>query len=209
MNGRVLSAGSPLAAARVAVILIHGRGSSADDILGLAEAMPAQGIAFLAPEASEGTWYPRRFLAPLKDNEPELSRALLRIGDLVGQAAAAGVPANRVGLAGFSQGGCLALEYAARHPKRYGFVAGLSGALIGPLDTPRPAGDLARTPVLIACAEADGHIPLAHVKHSAGVMSRLNAELTARIFPGAAHSVFPEEIEWLQDQAGRLAAQAM
>jgi predicted esterase len=137
--------GSPLVQARGAVILVHGRGSSPHDIAGLADVIPGAGLAFLAPAATGGTWYPQRFLAPLERNEPWLSSALNVIDRLVAEVLAAGLAAERIGLAGFSQGACLVLEYAARHPRRYGFVAGLSGALIGPPDTPRPAGDLQRT----------------------------------------------------------------
>lgn len=198
--------GAPLAQARAVVILVHGRGSSASDIAGLARALPGEGIAFLAPEATDNTWYPQRFLAPLAHNEPWLSGALNIIDTLVAEAVAAGVPHERIGLAGFSQGACLVLEYASRHPHRYGFVAGLSGALVGPLGTARDAADLQRTPVLLGCAELDAHIPLIHVEHSAAALAALNADVTTHIFPGASHTVFPEEIAWLRAQAARLVA---
>lgn len=122
------------------------------------------------------------------------------VGELVGEAHAAGLPFERIAFAGFSQGACLALEYAARHPRRYGFVAGLSGALIGPLDTVRGAIDLQQTPVLVACAENDAHIPLDHVLHSAATLSRLGAAVTKQLFPGSAHTVFPDELAWLRQQ---------
>jgi phospholipase/carboxylesterase len=189
--------GSPLSQARGAVILVHGRGSSPHDIAGLADVIPGAGLAFLAPAATGGTWYPQRFLAPLERNEPWLSSALNVIDRLVAEVLAAGIAAERIGLAGFSQGACLVLEYASRHPRRYGFVAGLSGALIGPPDTPRPASDLQRTPVLLGCAELDAHIPVDYVERSAEILSRLNADVTKQIFPGAAHAVFPAETEWL------------
>jgi predicted esterase len=119
------------------------------------------------------------------------------IDSLASEARAAGVAPERIGLLGFSQGACLALEFAARHPLRYGFVAGLSGALIGPLGAPRRPGDLRGTPVLLACAERDPHIPLEYVTQSAETLSGLGADVTKLIFPGGSHSVFPEEIEWL------------
>ncbi|MGA3006931.1 MAG: dienelactone hydrolase family protein [Opitutaceae bacterium] len=193
--------GQPLSQARGAAILVHGRGSSPHDIAGLADVLPGSGLAFLAPAANNGTWYPHRFLAPLERNEPRLSSALNVIDQLVAEVLAAGLASERIGLVGFSQGGCLVLEYAARHPRRYGFVAGLSGALIGPADTPRKAGDLRRTPVLLGCAELDAHIPLDYVERSAEQMAHFNADVTKQIFPGAAHTVFPEEIEWLKQQA--------
>jgi phospholipase/carboxylesterase len=198
--------GAPLAGARAAVILVHGRGSSADDIARLAEAFDpaeAEGVAFLAPQATNNSWYPQRFLAPLAQNEPWLSSALEVVDQLVREARAAGIPSERIGLAGFSQGACLVLEYAVRHPERFAFVAGLSGALIGPRDTPRTTAKLPPTPVLVACAERDGHIPLDFVEHSAATLTRLGATVTKQIFPGGAHTVFAEEIAWLRE---RLAA---
>jgi len=192
--------GEPLAQARGAVILIHGRGSSPQDIAGLADVLPEAGLAFLAPAAEGGTWYPQRFLAPLESNEPWLSSALKVVAQLAAEVLAAGIPAERLGIAGFSQGACLALEFVARHPMRYGFAAGLSGALIGPAGTPRPPGNLLGTPVLLGCAELDDHIPLEFVEASAEAFARLGAVVTKRIFPGASHMVFPEEIEWLRQR---------
>jgi phospholipase/carboxylesterase len=190
--------GSPLSQASGAVILVHGRGSSPHDIAGLADVIPGAGLAFLAPAATGGTWYPQRFLAPLERNEPWLSSALEVIDQLVTEVQAAGIALEKIGFAGFSQGACLVLEYSSRHPRRYGFVAGLTGALIGPPDTPRPAGDLHGTPILLGCAELDAHIPLDYVERSAEILSRLNADVTKQIFPGAAHAVFPAEAEWLK-----------
>jgi phospholipase/carboxylesterase len=193
--------GAPLATARGVVILLHGRGSSAKDIAGLAEVFGASALACFAPDATHHSWYPQRFLVPPAQNEPWLSSALAVIDTLVAEALAAGIPSNRIGLVGFSQGACLALDYAVRHPRRYAFIAGLSGALIGPTSTAREAVDLQRTPVLVACAEHDPHIPLEHVDHSATVLAAFNAEVTRHIFPGAAHTVFPDEIAWLRHHA--------
>lgn len=196
--------GAPLAKARGVVILLHGRGSSAEDIAGIANVLNASDLAYIAPEAAHSSWYPNRFLVPPAQNEPWLSSALATIDTLVNEARAAGIPSERIALIGFSQGACLALEYAARHPRRYAFVAGLSGALIGPVDTARDCVDLQRTPVLIGCAEADAHIPLDHVEHSATALSAFNADLTKHIFPGSAHTIFPVEVEWLKTQVSRL-----
>jgi len=195
-----LRLGSPLAKARGVVILVHGRGSSAADIVGLADIFAAADLAYLAPEAAGHTWYPNRFLVPPAQNEPWLSSALAVIDTLVAEALAAGIPSERIALAGFSQGACLVLEYAARHPRRYAFVAALSGALIGPTDAPRDAVDLQGTPVLIGCAERDAHIPLEHVDHSAAALTALNATVTKQVFPGSAHTVFPTEAAWLKKQ---------
>ncbi len=205
-----LRLGATLAKARGAVILIHGRGSSADDIISLAKAFNSSpDLAYLAPDATNGTWYPNRFLVPPAHNEPWLSSALAVIDTLVAEALAAGIPSERIGIVGFSQGACLALEYAARHPRRYAFVAGLSGALIGPTDNLRETANLCRTPLLIACADRDAHIPLEHVEHSAAALAAFNADVTKQIFPGSTHGVFSEEVEWLRRHASTFATPAI
>lgn len=187
-----------------AIILLHGRGSTAAEIARLSQIVPAERIAWLVPEAKGGAWYPQRFLAPLEQNEPWLGEALEVTGKAIDGALAAGIPPSRIGLAGFSQGACLALEAAVRQPRRYGFVAALSGALIGPMGTPRPDVDLERTPVLLGCAEEDAHIPLVYVDHSERLLRGYNAEVTRMTFPGDAHTLFPQEIAWLQRQVKAL-----
>jgi phospholipase/carboxylesterase len=197
---RTLRRGKPLADAAGALILLHGRGADAEDIAGLADYLPAENLAVFAPQATQSTWYPQRFFVPLEENEPWLSSGLAAVDQLVNEARKAGIPDERIGLAGFSQGGCLALEYAHRNPRRYGFVAGLSSALIGPQGISRKLADLLETPVLVACADHDPHIPLPFVEESAGILSRSNAALTKQIFPGYDHTVFPEELAWLTER---------
>lgn len=202
----ILRFGRPLDTATGALILIHGRGSSAEDIAGLTPAFDAAEFAFLAPSAPGGTWYPQRFLVPRQHNEPSLSTALRTIDDLVGEITAAGIPPAKIGLIGFSQGACLALEHTYRAGRRYGFTAGLSGALIGPLDTPRPPRDLQQTPILLGCASHDAHIPREHVEQSAQTLASMNAAVTKQIYPGASHTVFPDEIAWINDRLKQLAS---
>jgi len=199
-----LRIGHTLTDARGALILIHGRGSSAEEIAGLADVLEASDIAILVPEADGGSWYPQRFFVPLEHNEPSLTHALNTIDALVKEITAAGIPTEQIGLIGFSQGACLALEHTARAGARYGFTAGLSGALIGPLDTPRPRRDLLGTPILLGCAESDAHIPLEHVEHSAVALTDMNANVTKQIYPGGAHIVFPQEVAWLNQQLAKL-----
>ncbi len=199
-----LRMGAPLTKARGVVILLHGRGSSAEDIAGLAHVFDATDFAYLVPRAANNTWYPHRFLVPPSQNEPWLSSALAVIDTLVAEARAARIPYERMGLAGFSQGACLALEFTVRHPRRYAFVAGLSGALIGPTSTARDAIDLRGTPVLLACAEHDAHIPIEYLEHSAAAFTVFNAEVTRHIFPGSAHTIYREEIDWLKSQVADL-----
>jgi phospholipase/carboxylesterase len=192
---RILSSGAPLAQARVAVVLLHGRGGSAEDMLGLAEEFGQRDIAYLAPEAPSHTWYPYSFLAPLQQNEPHLGNALGVVAATLDRLAQEGFSAERVPLIGFSQGGCLALEYVARNAKRYGGVAGLSAGLIGPPGTPRDyAGSLAGTPVFLGCSDIDSHIPLARVHESRDVLEKLGADVTERIYPGMGHTVNADEV---------------
>jgi len=192
----IVSSGAPLARARAAAVLVHGRGSNAEDILGLADEFAQDDIAYLAPQAPRGSWYPYSFLAPLDQNEPHLSRALATLGAVLDEVAREGFTPERVALIGFSQGGCLALEYVARNAKRYGTVAGLSAGLIGPPGTPRDyAGSLAGTPVFLGCSDIDSHIPLARVHESCDVLGRIGAAVTTRIYPGMGHTVNSEEIE--------------
>ena len=175
--------------------MLHGRGGSAEDILSLADALEMPDLAYVAPQAPGHTWYPLSFLAPIAQNEPALSRALATVGAVVGAIAEGGVPAERVVLLGFSQGGCLALEYAARNARRYGGVVGLSAALIGPPGTPRDyAGSLAGTPMFLGCSDVDGHIPLWRVQESTRVLRGLGAEVTERIYPGMGHTINDDEI---------------
>ena len=194
----MLLGGSPLKGARAALLLIHGRGASAEDIYQLGEevASGAPAVALLAPQAAGNEWYPQRFLAPLSQNEPYLTSALGIVAGLLAELGKAGIGPERVVVAGFSQGACLALEFAARNPRRYGGVAALSGALIGPPGEARDRkGDLAGTPAYLGCSDRDFHIPLASVEESASVLQKLGASVTKSIFPGMGHTVNHEELE--------------
>lgn len=191
----VLLAGSSLAAARAAMIVVHGRGASAEDILDLANHLPRDGISYVAPQAADHTWYPYRFTEPIERNEPWLSSALALLGRLVAQVEAAGIPAERIALLGFSQGACLALEFAARTPRRWGGVFGLSGGLIGPPGTTWPdLGSLEGTPIFLGCSDVDSHIPAARVEESAERLRELGADVTVRLYPGMGHTINRDEL---------------
>jgi predicted esterase len=193
---RVLTAGAALERARAAVVLLHGRGGTAEDILSLTEVLAAPDLAYLAPQAPDNTWYPRSFLAPLDQNEPWLSRALATVGAVVDSVAQSGLATERIVLMGFSQGGCLALEYAARNARRYGGLVGLSSALIGPPGTPRTyPGSLAGTPGFLGCSDIDSHIPVWRVHESTEVLRGLGAQVTERIYPGMGHTINDDEID--------------
>lgn len=191
----MLTLGPPPAQARLGAILVHGRGASADDILGLAHELAIPDIAYLAPQAAGHSWYPYSFLAPLAQNEPGLSSALRLIEGLVDQLGREGLPAERVVLMGFSQGACLTLEFAARHSRRYAAIAAFSGGVIGPAGTPRDyAGFFAGTPVFLGCSDSDPHIPVARVRESADVFRRMGATVDERIYPRMGHTINADEL---------------
>jgi predicted esterase len=182
--------------ARLTVILLHGRGASAANILGLAREFQVDDVAYLAPQAAGSTWYPYSFLAPMSENEPGLGSALKVIAGLVSTLERQQVPPGHIAMVGFSQGACLALEFAARHPRRYAAIAGLSGGLIGPPGSPREyPGSLEGTPVFLGCSDIDAHIPLERVHESAKVFRRLGASVDERIYPRMGHTVNPDEID--------------
>lgn len=192
----VYAAGAALNDARLAVVLLHGRGAGASDMLDVAAALDVGDVAFLVPQAERSTWYPQRFLAPLEANEPWLSSALLTVDRAVSGAVDVLGSHERVFVGGFSQGACLALEYVARHPRRYAGVAGLSGGLIGPPGTPRvERGSLAGTPVFLGCSDRDPHIPVASIEEAVHVLGRLGAVVTRRLYPGLGHTINADEIE--------------
>lgn len=195
----ILHAGQAIKEARAAMILLHGRGATADSILELAQPLFDEDMAYLAPQASDNTWYPFSFLEPLERNEPQLSSALERIEAIVAQLDEHGLGSDRVIIGGFSQGGCLALEFVARHAQRYGGAFAFSGGIIGPDDTPRDyAGDLEGTPVFIGCADNDFHIPKARVIETEAVLDKLGAVVDARLYPGMGHTIIQEEIDAVQ-----------
>lgn len=194
-NTQILAAGAPLAEARAAVILLHGRGASAEDILSLAPHIDSPGLAYYAPQARQATWYPHSFLAPTEQNEPWLSSALGLVGWLLADIGTAGIPPERTALLGFSQGGCLALTFAARTPQRYGALVGLSAGLIGPPGSPFAfTNSLAGTPVFLGCSDIDPHIPLERVEESATALADLGAEVDKRIYPQMGHTVNADEL---------------
>jgi predicted esterase len=188
-------AGPPLGEAAAAAILVHARGMGAAPMLELARALALDGVHYVAPQAARGTWYPQRFTEPLERNEPWLTFALEAYDAVVGRLAADGWPPERVALVGFSQGACLTLEYVARHPRRYGAVAALTGGLIGPDGAlTRPAASLDGTPLLITTAEGDDWVPPARTRESADILAAAGAEVDARVYGPGLHAVREDEV---------------
>ncbi len=193
------TAGAALEAAAAVVIAIHGRGAGADDILQLAGEVDLPGVAWLAPEANDGQWYPQRFLVPSAQNQPWLNSALDVVGQCVQQAQAVGIARDRIILLGFSQGACLALEWAAQHGAGLGGVFGFSGGLIGSEEEVEAhAAGLDGLPVFLGCGDDDAHIPLARVEQTARVFARQRADVTLRVYQGMGHYINQDELDFLQ-----------
>lgn len=192
----VLAYGEPLDMAEAAMLMLHGRGASAEDILSLADEFSVPGFAYLAPQAAGYTWYPQRFIAPLESNQPWLDSALKLLQRIIGEIHNAGIPEEKILLLGFSQGACLAVEYCCRNASHYGGVAALSGGLIGPhIDASHYAGSLSGTPVFLGCSDIDPHIPRQRVLETAQIVQQLGAQVDTRLYPGMGHIVNQDEIE--------------
>lgn len=205
----IYRAGEPLEQARAVMVMVHGRGASARDILSLTQELPRDGFCFLAPEAANATWYPYRFMEPMERNEPWLSSALNLVDTLVQRALAANIPHEKIMLLGFSQGACLATEYAARHAQKYGGIVGLSGGLIGPDGTPRDYdGSFDHTPVFLGCSDVDFHIPKERVMETRDVLQRLGADVTMRLYPNMDHTVNEDELAFVGGMMENLVAGA-
>jgi predicted esterase len=182
--------------ARLVAILLHGRGASAEDILGLADQFSVRDITYVAPQAAGSTWYPYSFLAPIAQNEPWLGSALRIVAGLVEDFTARGIPADRLAVMGFSQGACLTLEFAARHARRYAAIVAFTGGLIGPPGTTRNyTGDFSGTPVFIGSSDIDPHVPLERVQESTTIFRRMNAIVDERIYPGMGHTINADELQ--------------
>ena len=195
----IVRRGEPLETAVSAMIMVHKRGGPVESILHYIPYFDAPKMAFVAPQAANGTWYPYSFLAPIPQNEPGITSGIGALHNLVKEINEAGIPTEKIMLLGFSQGACLAAEFVARHAQRFGGLAVLSGGLIGPLGTPRNyAGNLDGTPVFLGCSDVDFHIPKERVDESAAVFTQMGAVVDKRIYPGMAHTIIADEITAVQ-----------
>jgi predicted esterase len=196
----VRTAGAKLESATAAMIMVHGRGATAESILTLVQAIDTPGFVYLAPQAAGNTWYPNSFRAPIPSNEPGISSGLAAIDALMKRVGAAHIPLEKTMLLGFSQGACLSLEYAARHARRYGGIAGLSGGLIGPDGTPRDyPGSFDGTPVFLGCSDVDFHIPADRVRETAQVFEKTGAVVDVRLYPAMGHIVNDDEVNAVKE----------
>lgn len=193
---RTVTAGPSPDSAAGTVVLVHGRGATAQSMLSLYTQLEVPTLAALAPQAAGGSWYPHSFLAPLQANQPYLDSALDKLNSIVEGLMARGTPGERIAVLGFSQGACLTLEFAARHPRRFGAVIGLTGGLIGPPGTPRKyPGSLDGTPVFLGTSDPDPHVPFGRVQETESVLSGMGATVELRRYPGMPHTINGDELD--------------
>jgi len=193
---QIITAGVPAADAKKAVIFLHGRGASAEDILGLAKHLNLEDAALFAPQATNHSWYPYSFMAPVAENQPSLDSALNVLKSLVEDITLAGIPAEQIYFVGFSQGACLTLEYVSRNAQQYGGVVAFTGGLIGKeINLNNYKGDFKQTPVLITTGDPDPHVPVRRVEMSEGILKKMNANVSSKVFTGRPHTISPREIE--------------
>ena len=196
----IIAAGKPLTAASNVLILLHGRGASAEDILSLSHYLNVKDFTLLAPQATKNSWYPQSFLAPPKQNEPWLTSALSIIKDLVEDALTKGISEQHIYFAGFSQGACLTLEYITRNARKYGGAVAFTGGLIGDkLYTENYPGDFQQTPVFIGTSDPDPHVPVQRVLASEAQLIKMNANIQVKVYPNMGHTINDDEIKWANE----------
>jgi len=196
----VVEAGAPLGTVPVAVIMVHGRGAGPENILDLVPRLARPNVTYLAPAAAGRTWYPYSFMADIASNEPGLSSGLAVLRELVERVERAGIARDHIVILGFSQGACLATEFAVRHASRFGGIVAFSGGAIGPPGTTwDESGRFDGTPIFFGCSDRDSHVPEARVTESAELCARMGAQVTKRIYPGMGHTIVEDEVGWAQD----------
>jgi len=192
---KILYEGTPLNEARAAMVLLHGRGATAQSMQDLADEINTENLAFIIPQAENFSWYPFPFIENREKNEPDLSSALVLVDSLINAVVENGINKDNIFLLGFSQGACLAADYVARHSAKYGGVFILSGGLIGrELENDEYDGNLQQTPVFLGCSDFDFHIPENRVHESAEIFDKLNAKVTKKIYPGMGHTINQDEM---------------
>ncbi len=205
-NQPIAQAGADIDKAKAAMIVLHGRGDSAENILNLArEFLHDEDIAYFAPQAANNTWYPLSFMAAIEDNEPGITSGLRAINEIKDYLANHGFDDSSIYLLGFSQGACLASEYVARNPAIYAGLFALSGGLIGPPQTPRDyKGSLEGTPIFLGCSDIDPHIPVERVHETADVFEAMGADVEKRIYEGMGHTVNEDELNYIKKQLSKV-----
>ena len=191
----LLAAGKSLEEASKVLIMVHGRGASANSILGLAAHLNVNDYALIAPQATNNTWYPYSFLAPPAENEPWLSSALSLLRSIVDDLKEKQIKEENIFFVGFSQGACLTLEFVARNATRYGGVAAFTGGLIGDtIYTDNYSGDFKGTPVFLGSSDPDMHVPVERVDDTASLLEKMGAGVTKKIYKQMGHTISQDEI---------------
>ena len=195
-DNKYLSAGTPVQQDKTALVMLHGRGGSAADIIRLAKLFKLNDAAIYAPQATNSSWYPYSFMVPEAQNQPALDSAIESIDHLVKQIEADGISADRIYFLGFSQGACLTLEYITRHAQPFGGAVAFTGGLIGEhVNLDNYKGDFIGMPVLITTGNPDPHVPLTRVEESVKVLKSMDAAVTMKVYNGRPHTISQEEIE--------------
>lgn len=195
-SGKILYSGSEVNKADSAFIMIHGRGSNAESIIGLWNELDLTKTLVIAPQADSSFWYPYRFIEPREKNQHGITSAFKLLDSIIDSLNDEGIPNEKVFLLGFSQGACLALDYAIRHPKKYGGVFALSGGLIGDaLNSEEYSGNFERTPVFVGCSTNDFHIPEQRVHDTAEIFEKVNADVTKKLYENMGHTIIQDEID--------------
>ena len=193
---QIVRAGKELTANSRVLILLHGRGANAEDILSLSAHLNVSEYTLLAPQATNNTWYPYSFMMPPSQNEPWLGSALKLVGDLVDELLSMGIPSDKIYFAGFSQGACLTLEFVTRNAKKYGGVAAFTGGLIGDkIYNENYKGDFQNTPIFVGSSDPDPHIPVSRIYATSNILRDMNADLTEKIYVNMGHTINQDEIE--------------
>lgn len=193
---KIITAGKKVTEAKRALILLHGRGGTAENILGLSSALDVDDFALLAPQATNNTWYPYSFMAPIDQNEPWLSSAIHLLAEVIRDLKAAGMSEEKIYFAGFSQGACLTLEFITRHATTWGGAAAFTGGLIGDrIYEENYTGDFQGTPVFIGTSDPDPHVPLERVSQTTLLLKGMNAGVTQKVYPNMGHTISEDEIQ--------------
>ncbi|MBK1438524.1 dienelactone hydrolase family protein [Parapedobacter sp. ISTM3] len=191
---QIIQTGKLAAHAKKAVVLLHGRGSTAQGILSLQRHLHVEDALLFAPQATNNSWYPYSFLAPVANNQPALDSGLALLDEVVAEAAGHGITPDQLYFVGFSQGACLTLEYVARRAKRYGGVIAFTGGLIGEtLNMANYQGNFDGTPILITAGDNDPHVPLYRIGESVVVLREMGADVKMEIYPQKPHSISADE----------------
>jgi predicted esterase len=193
--------------ANLIVILLHGRGSSAEAMVPIADSLSMEGVRIIIPQAGLNRWYPQTAFGPLDANEPDLSSALALIDSLIAAAHEEGFSNEQIFFGGFSQGACLASEYVARNARKYGGLFVFSGALIGPKGMPRNyPGSFEKMPVFIGGSDVDPWVSHDLILDTAAVFQRMGADVDLRTYPGMTHTINVEEISCVREMLAHAAS---